>query len=114
MRVKNAIKLAAILLVAGAMFVFPEPVFAQATEEVSQVENFIRTIVQALATIAGLIAAGFLVVGGYMYITSSGDTNKLERAKDTIKYSLIGLVIVIAAFVIAAFVGDTARGSFGG
>lgn len=113
MSTKNAFKVVALFLALGAPFVFAPAVFAQAAE-VSQVENFIKTIVQTMATIAGLIAAAFFVVGGYTYITSTGNTDKLDRAKHTMIYAALGLVIVIAAFAITNFVTSTAKGSFGG
>ena len=41
-----------------------------------------------------------------MYITSNGDSNKLQTAKNIIKYSLIGLVIVALAEIITGFMTD--------
>lgn len=113
MRTKNAFKIIALFLALGAPFVFAPPAFAQAAE-VGQVENFIKTIVQAMATIAGFIAVAFIVIGGYTYIVSSGNPEKLERAKHTMLYAALGLVIVIAAFAITNFVSSAAKGSFGG
>lgn len=60
---------------------------------------------------AGFAAAIFLVYGGISYITSSGDAGKLTKAKNTILYALIGLVIVGLAEIILAFVSSTIRKS---
>jgi len=59
--------------------------------------------------IAGVVAVIFVIYGGILYITSSGDANKLKRAKDMIIYSLIGLAIVALASVITAFVSNMIR-----
>jgi len=88
------------------------PVFADTTG-VTQVENFIKSIIQVMAVLAGLIATGFFVMGGYQYITSSGNPDHLAQAKRTLIYSAAGLSIVIAAFVISNVVTDLATNAFG-
>ena len=61
--------------------------------------------------IAGVICVIFLVYGGVLYMTSSGDSGKVKKAKDSIMYALIGLAIVGLAQVILAFVANTIRDS---
>ena len=46
----------------------------------------------------------FIVVGGIRYSTSAGDANKVKGAKNTIMYSVIGLVVTLAAFAITEVV----------
>ncbi len=83
------------------------------TPGVSNVENFIKALVNILVVIAGPLCAIFLAIGGYGYMTSSGNPEHLDRSKRTIIHSLVGLVIVIAAFVISNGVASIANGSFG-
>ena len=80
--------------------------------DLSQVQSFAQNVIQVLVTIAGLLAAGFFVVGGIGYITSSGNPENLDRSKKTIMYSSIGLAISIAAFVISNIVTQLATGAF--
>lgn len=80
---------------------------------IGQVENFIRNVIKVVAGLAGLVATFFFVLGGFTYITSSGNPEKLEKAKDTLKWSAIGLAIVIAAFVISNIVTELATSAFG-
>lgn len=64
-------------------------------------------IVSALTwiySITGIIAAVFVVFGGISYITANGDPSKLQKAKNTILYALIGLIIVALAEIITSFV----------
>jgi hypothetical protein len=84
-----------------------------ATADVSQVSNFIKTVIEALAGLAGLVATGFFVVGGFSYITSSGNPQRLEKAKRTILFSAMGLAITIAAFVLSDIVSNLASSAFG-
>lgn len=53
---------------------------------------------------AGVAALIFIVYGGISYITANGDPNKLKKAKDTIIYAAIGLIIVGLAEAITAFI----------
>lgn len=80
----------------------------------TQVDGFIRSIITALTGVAGLVATGFFVVGGFKYITSSGNPQHLEHAKRTIIFSALGLAITIAAFVISNIVTGLASTAFGG
>ena len=50
--------------------------------------------------VAAVVAVGFVVYGGIQYINSAGDPGKAGKAKNTIMYALIGLVVVLLASVI--------------
>lgn len=88
------------------------PVYAQ-TAGVTQIENFIKSIIQILVTLAGITATGFFVWGGFRYITSSGSPEQLEGAKKTILYSALGLTIALGAFVFSNIVSQLATTAFG-
>ena len=62
--------------------------------------SIITGILNAIIGISGLIAVIFVVVGGIQYMTSTGDTGKTQKAKNTILYALIGLVVCALAFAI--------------
>lgn len=84
------------------------------SNDIVRVENFIRDVIKIIAGLAGLVATGFFVIGGFGYITSSGNPEHLDRAKRTLLWSGIGLAIVIAAFVISNIVVSIATNAFGG
>jgi uncharacterized membrane protein len=110
---KDKLRSLALYLAVGLTGIMTQQVFAD-TAGVSNVESFIKSIITVLASIAGLVATGFFVVGGFSYITSSGNPEHLDRAKKTILYSAIGLAITIAAFVISNIVTTLATNAFGG
>ena len=105
---KANIYLTVFLLVALTLPLLLAPDVLAATAGVAQVETFLRSIIKDIAGLAGLIATGFFVVGGFSYITSSGNPEHLDRAKRTITWSAIGLSITIAAFVVSNLVTDLA------
>jgi len=63
----------------------------------AEVDHFASDAMTAILALAGTAVVFFLVRGGYLYITSTGDPAALEDAKRTIRNALIGLVLVIAA-----------------
>lgn len=106
------IKIVTFIVAIGLPFVLVTPAFA-AGGDISQVQTFIRSIIQVVAGLAGLVATGFFVVGGFAYITSSGNPEHLDRAKRTLFFSGTGLAIVIAAFVLSNIVTTLATQAFG-
>ena len=112
MRNSTRSKVLAAIITLGVPFVLTQTAFA-ATAGVGQVDNFIRNIIQVIAGLAGLIATGFFVIGGFGYITSSGNPEHLDRSKKTLLYAAIGLAITIGAFVLSNIVTDLATNAFG-
>jgi uncharacterized membrane protein len=70
----------------------------------SDLAGAIETVINFLLALAALVAAIFLIVGGVRYITSQGDEDQAERAKLTILYSVLGLIVIGLAAIIANFV----------
>ncbi|MBR2710042.1 hypothetical protein IKF02_00190 [Candidatus Saccharibacteria bacterium] len=67
-------------------------------------KKVVVNIINSIIGILGFIAVIFIVVGGVQYMTSTGDASKLKRAKDTILYACIGLIICVLSFAIVNFV----------
>ena len=57
-------------------------------------------IVSALLVFAGLTALVMFILGGFKYMNSAGDPKKLEGARNTLIYGIIGLLIVLFSFLI--------------
>lgn len=53
---------------------------------------------------AGIIAVIVLIIAGYIYVTSTGNAQAVQKAKDAIFGAVIGLVVIIMAFTITAFI----------
>ena len=110
---KKALKFISIYVALGVPLILIHPALAASAPGVSNIESFIKSIITVITGLAGLVATGFLVVGGFSYIVSSGNPNKLDKAKKTIIYSVVGLSITIAAFVISNIVTSLATNAFG-
>ena len=68
------------------------------------VQSVVRAGISLLSYLVGIAAIILIIVGGFKYITSGGDSNKVGSAKSTILYALIGLVIAVLAQVLVRFV----------
>lgn len=69
-------------------------------------DQLIQTIVNAILLIAGIVAVIYLIIGGYQYITSSGNAEQAQAGRTTVLNAIIGLVIIFAAYLIVDFVLD--------
>jgi hypothetical protein len=69
-----------------------------------QVNNIVTTVINIFSIVVGVVSVIMIILGGFRYITSGGDSTKVGGAKNTIIYALIGLVIVALAQFIVQFV----------
>lgn len=67
-------------------------------------------IVDDILQIAGYVAFGFVVFGGFLYMTSTGQPEKATRARKTITYGLIGVVVAMSAVLLVNVIASTALG----
>lgn len=63
-----------------------------------------QSILSGVFGIAGAVAVVFIILGGIKYSISQGNAGDLQKAKDMIVYSLVGLVFVMMAFAIVQLV----------
>ncbi len=63
-----------------------------------------RTISNVLLFLIGAISVIMIIIGGIRYTTSNGDPGAVKGAKDTILYSIIGIIVAILGFAIVSFV----------
>jgi len=60
----------------------------------------LNTVINILFGAAGTVAIIFIIIGGYLYITSHGSQEQTQKAKTTIFWAIGGLVLVISAYAI--------------
>ena len=71
-------------------------------------EKIITSVINILSIIVGAVSVIMIIIGGLRYVISAGDSNGISGAKNTILYALVGLVVVLFAQIIVAFVIDRA------
>lgn len=64
----------------------------------------IGRIVRIVLTFLGLIAVVIIILGGFQWMTSGGNEEKIASAKKLMGAGIIGLIIIVLAYAIASFV----------
>ncbi len=70
--------------------------------------SLIAKVINIFSLVVGVVAVIMIIVAGFRYITSGGDSNNVTSAKNTILYAIIGLIIVALAQFIVKFVLERA------
>ena len=76
-------------------------------EEGNDLGAAVISIVNTVIGVLGIVAAIFILTGGINYMTSNGEATKVEKAKKTILWATIGLIIAALTFAIVNFVIGT-------
>ena len=74
----------------------------------------VGNIINIVLSLLGLVAVIFIIIGGFMWMTSAGNEEKLKKAKGMIQAAIVGLVIVMLAYVVVSFVFEKGIGIIGG
>ena len=73
---------------------------------------FLKNIIFLIFILAGLYALFNFIFAGFEFINAGGDSGKITQAWNKIWQSLLGLVIMIAAFAVAAIAGQILFGQW--
>jgi len=77
--------------------------------------GLLSTISNTLLFAIGALSVLMIIVGGIRYVISGGKEANVTKAKNTVLYAIIGLIIAILAYAIISFVMNTlAPGMSGG
>lgn len=80
--------------------------FGLSTSSATNIQDIIISVVKFILSFLGLLAIIIIIYGGFLWMTSRGNDDQVSQAKSTITAGLIGLVIIIAAYVITNVVID--------
>lgn len=79
------------------------------TQGVAQL-NCIFPLITALINwaliFAGAISLIFFIIGGIQFLVSSGDQKRVESAKKTMMFAIVGIVLIFLSFAIINFLAD--------
>lgn len=71
-----------------------------------KVQSIIQTVVDTLLFILGVIAVIMIIIGGFRYTLSGGDSKAVGDAKNAILYAIVGLAIAFSAYATIHYVFD--------
>ncbi len=60
----------------------------------------VLTVINFFLFFLGILATAMIIYGGYLYMTSAGDDQKVESAKKILMYAAIGIIVVLLSFAL--------------
>ena len=73
-------------------------------ENNSPIVSFVLTIMNYATAIMGTIGMILLIAAGFMMMFSQGNQQQLDKAKDIVKYAILGLVVAFMSYIIVIFI----------
>lgn len=67
---------------------------------IGSIPSLLSNIIRAVVVLSGVVLFIMLIIGGYTYLFSGGDQKKIEKAKGTISNAFLGLVFLVASYLI--------------
>ena len=67
-------------------------------------DSVLTGVLSAVYTWAGIACVIVIVIAGYYYVFSQGNSSNISRAKNAILAAVVGLIVILSAFVITQFV----------
>lgn len=68
------------------------------------INSILGSIVLAILSLIGIVFIIFIIYAGYLWMTASGNEQKVDKSKEILKQSIIGLIVIVGAYAIAYFV----------
>lgn len=97
-------------LVGTAFAALPSPPTIPGLETGTDIKVVLVKVITIILDFVILIAVIFVIVAGIRLIVSGGDEGEKDKAKKTIIYVIVGLIVVLFARVIVVFVNQTLTG----
>jgi uncharacterized membrane protein YwzB len=69
--------------------------------------KLVGNLINVLLSVLGIVFVVLVVYAGFLYMTASGEEDNVKKAKKLLAQSVIGLVIIVAAYAISSFVIDS-------
>ena len=72
---------------------------AQGVSKSTDITTLILKVINYAIIIIGVLGVLIFIYAGFLYLTASGDQEKLERAKNTLLYAVVGIVVAVLGLV---------------
>jgi len=76
-------------------------------------DNFgkiIENLAQAITAVGIPLAVIFIIYSGFLFVTARGNDKKLEEAKNTFFWAIVGTILIIGAWALASALNEFAQG----
>ncbi len=76
--------------------------------------EIIGNVIKAMLGIVGSLALLIFIFGGFTWVTSAGNDEKIKKGKDMITWAAFGLVVIFLSYALVTFVISAITGESGG
>jgi hypothetical protein len=80
--------------------------FKSTTPDASFIQTRAGVIIGTVLSFVGVLFLIMMIYAGIMWMTAQGNDQQITKAKSLLINSIIGLVIIFAAYAITAFIGN--------
>ncbi len=74
------------------------------------IPELIGTIIKAVLGVVGALALAMFVYGGFLWLTSGGNPDRIKKGKDVLIWATIGLIVIFSSYALVDFVIRAIRG----
>lgn len=75
--------------------------------------EIVGLVIRAVLGIVGSLALLMFIYGGFLWVTSAGNDEKVKKGKDIIVWASIGLAVIFFSYIMVTFVIGALTGSSG-
>lgn len=93
-----------ISLLAGAATTATTPTVTTIPYSSQTIQSIVGNAIDIILNFAGALAVLFIIYAGVLYITSSGSKDRIDTAKKTLTYAVLGIIVIVLSKFIVAFV----------
>jgi len=72
---------------------------------IASLTTLFKNAVTGITAFVGVVLFIVIVMAGFTYLFSGGDAKQLEKAKNAFTYAIIGLVVIVSAYLILQLIG---------
>ncbi len=117
MKIKRYIILTFILLIIPLFRIGSEGLYdplsgVESKQSTQTLELFIGSFIQGLLGLFGALSLLIFVYGGFLWITSAGNMDKVKQGKDTIIWASAAIVVIFSSYAIIEFVFKLVAGQW--
>jgi len=70
----------------------------------TDIRTIIANIIRAALGLLGIIVVVLMIYAGYLWMTAGGNEEQIAQAKKVLRNAVIGLVVILSAYAIVAFI----------
>ncbi len=97
------------------------PLLANATEDITIKDPLGLTspfdlygrLIRGFTAVMGAVALFFFILGGFKWLTSGGNDEKVKKGRDTLIWATLGLAVILSSYIILSYVIATLKTAVG-